>query len=72
MPETFDGQFGAVMKTSHIENRRLMGLALGRVRLGEKERQHFQDCKVCQGVLYVLLNQPNSVPPETSDSSNAA
>jgi hypothetical protein len=41
----------------HIENRRLFNLAAGRLRLETWELEHFHECKVCKGVLYVFLNQ---------------
>jgi hypothetical protein len=52
--------------TTHIENRHLFDLASGRIKLEEWEEQHIHDCKLCQGVLYVLLNQPTSGLTETA------
>jgi hypothetical protein len=48
----------AVMGMSHIENRRLFELASGTILLQNSEHEHLHTCTVCQGVLYVLLNQP--------------
>jgi len=52
--------------TTHVENRRLFDLASGRIKFEEWEEQHIHDCKLCQGVLYVLLNQPTSGLTETA------
>jgi hypothetical protein len=43
---------------AHIENRRLFNLAAGRLRLEGREQEHLHDCRVCQGVLHVLVHQP--------------
>jgi hypothetical protein len=43
---------------NHIENRRLFDLACGRVKFQNSEEQHVHECELCQGVLYILLNQP--------------
>jgi hypothetical protein len=56
-----------LQRMSHIENRRLIELAEGRILLRDSERDHLHTCTVCQGVLYVLLNQPpisNKSPSE--------
>jgi hypothetical protein len=42
----------------HIENRRLYNMAVGQFKFQEWEQDHLRDCDVCQGVLWVLLNQP--------------
>jgi hypothetical protein len=58
----------AMMGTSHIENRRLLESASGRILLQDSEHEHLHTCTVCQGVLYVLLNQPpisNEMPSES-------
>jgi hypothetical protein len=43
---------------THIENRRLFGLASGHLMVDEWEEEHLHRCKVCKGVLCVFLNQP--------------
>jgi hypothetical protein len=67
------GQFTMLqrMGTSHIENRRLFELAEGRILLQDSERDHLHLCTVCQGVLYVLLNQP-PMSSETPAEPDAA
>jgi len=55
---------------SHIENRRLFEIATGRVRVEESEPEHLHVCEVCQGVLYVFLNQPPaSIPAASTDAA---
>jgi len=55
---------------NHIENRRLFEIATGRVRLEEAEPEHLHACEVCQGVLYVFLNQPpTSIPAASTDAA---
>ena len=41
----------------HVQNRRLFQMAGGKLYLGDPERRHLHTCAVCQGVLYVLINQ---------------
>jgi hypothetical protein len=57
----------------HIENRRLFDLAAGRSRLQEWEEGHLHECRVCQSVLYVFVNQPISAltenQPKPSDAA---
>ena len=48
----------------HIENRRLIDVAFGRLKLAEWEQNHLHGCKVCQGVLYVFIHQPLGAVPE--------
>jgi hypothetical protein len=48
---------------AHVENRRLFDLASGRLKLEKSEQNHVHGCEVCQGVLYVLVNQPSSAEP---------
>ena len=58
------------MGVSHIENRRLLDVASGRVKLQEVEQKHLHVCEVCQGVLYVFLNQHLiAVPESTPDAA---
>jgi hypothetical protein len=58
---------------AHVENRRLFNVAAGRVRLEPWEQVHLHGCKVCQGVLYVLLKQPinwmNESPRNPADAA---
>ena len=42
----------------HIENRRLFDLVFGRLKLEQWEQNHLHGCKVCQGMLYVFIQQP--------------
>jgi hypothetical protein len=44
-------------KKAHIENRNLFNLASGGFSLRDWEQDHIQACEICQGVLYILLNQ---------------
>ncbi len=46
-----------IPKKAHIENRSLVNLASGRLILRELELDHLQVCEICQGVLYILLEQ---------------
>jgi hypothetical protein len=46
---------------AHVANRRLFNMASGQVRFQEWEEDHLRECDVCQGVLWVLLNQPITV-----------
>ena len=54
----------ALAPETHIENRRLFDVALGRRKLEEWEQNHLHACTVCQGVLYVFVHQPLSAVPE--------
>jgi hypothetical protein len=58
---------------AHIENRRLFNLAAGRLRLEVWEQEHLHGCRVCQGVVAVLMNQvigvPSQNPPKSSDAA---
>jgi hypothetical protein len=56
----------------HIENGRLFNLALGRLKLEEWEQQHLHGCKVCQGVLYVFVQQPKSPATENPPKASGA
>ena len=47
-------------REAHIDNCHLFDLALGRLKLEEREQNHLHGCRVCQGVLYVLVHQPIS------------
>ena len=58
------------MRTDHIENRRLFEMASGGVKLEVWELQHLHVCKICQGVLYVFVNQP--IPPFSEKPPNPA
>jgi hypothetical protein len=58
---------------SHVENRRLFNLAAGRITLEPWEQVHLHACKVCQGVLNVLLKQPiNGVSENPGNPADAA
>jgi hypothetical protein len=59
------------MGTNHIENRRLFELSSGKILLQDSEHEHLHTCSVCQGVLYVLLNQPPT-SNETASEPDAA
>ena len=58
---------------THIENRRLWGLAGGRIRSEKWEQDHLHGCHVCQGVLYAYLDQPTTTsfdnPSEYEDDA---
>ena len=57
---------------AHVENRRLFNLAVGRLRPEEWEQNHLHKCRMCQGVVYILVLQPfDDVPgdPEKPDAS---
>src|SRR5436190_21193910 len=57
----------------HIENRRLFHVAFGRLKLAEWEQNHLHGCKVCQGLLYVLIHQPvTGVPDNLEKPGDAA
>jgi hypothetical protein len=51
----------------HIENRRLFDLASGRFRPEKFEQEHLHGCELCQGVLYILMNQP--LPGKSADAA---
>jgi hypothetical protein len=57
----------------HVANRRLFNLAAGRLNLKAWEANHLHGCKVCQGVLQVLINQAIGAlqenPPQSSDAA---
>ena len=40
----------------HVENRRLSDAASGRLRLEEWEFDHIRVCKICEGVLCVMVS----------------
>jgi len=54
------------MITAHIENRRLLDMAKGRLRLDEWEHQHLRECNMCQSVLHVFVNYPAISSTENS------
>src|SRR5260370_640393 len=56
----------------HIENRRLFNLAFGQLKLEEWEQEHLHGCKVCQGVLYVFVQQPKSSTTENPPKASGA
>ena len=43
---------------AHIENRRLLNFAEGRITLAAWERQHLHECEVCQALVCVFIRQP--------------
>ncbi len=62
-----------VMRTTHIENRRLFEMAAGRLKLESREHDHLHQCEVCQAVLYVFVNQPTiNTSPIQSKKNDAA
>ena len=60
------------MARTHIENRRLFDSAFGRLKLERWEQDHLHECEVCQGVLYVFVNQPSSSTPQTPKKKSDA
>ena len=57
----------------HIENRHLLHVAFGRLKLAEWEQNHLHGCKVCQGLLYVFIHQPvTGVPDNLEKPGDAA
>ncbi len=42
----------------HVENRRLLNFAEGRITLAAWERQHLHECEVCQALVCVFIRQP--------------
>jgi hypothetical protein len=64
-----ESDFAALL---HIENSRLFNVALGRLKLEEWEQQHLHGCRVCQGVLYVFVQQPASPPTENPPKASGA
>jgi len=43
---------------AHVENRRLLNFAEGRIKLAAWERQHLHECEVCQAMVCVFMRQP--------------
>ncbi|HYR83330.1 MAG TPA: hypothetical protein VE422_04550 [Terriglobia bacterium] len=43
---------------AHIESRRLLNFAEGRIKLADWERQHLHQCEVCQAMVCVFMRQP--------------
>ena len=56
---------------THIEYRRLWGLADGRIRVEKREQGHLHGCRVCQGVLYAYLDQPTTTSSDTPPESES-
>ena len=56
----------------HIGNRRLFNVAVGQLRAEAWEQKHLHGCKVCQGVLHVLVNQVIDLEKNSPKSSDAA
>jgi len=56
----------------HIENRRLFNLAFGQLKLEQWEQHHLHGCNVCQGVLYVFVQQPKGLPTENPPKASGA
>jgi hypothetical protein len=60
LEETSSIQIDAVkceLPQRHIENRRLFDAARGRLRLGDWEHEHVHECRICEGVLCVMVSQ---------------
>ncbi len=51
---------------THIDYRRLLDLASGRLKIEDREQEHLDGCRVCQSV-YVYLNELNSQNFESED-----
>jgi len=60
------------MATTHIENRRLFRAAFGWLKLEKWEQDHLHECKICQGVIYVFVNQLTKPVPEDPEKPDAA
>lgn len=58
--------------TIHVENRRLFEMAAGTAKLEAWEQNHLHTCRVCQGVLFVFINQQTSNPSPSPDEDSAA
>ena len=56
---------GGPLPKEHVENRRLLGFAAGRLRLNEWEGEHLRECRVCQAIVHVFLSQPLVSSPST-------
>ncbi len=56
---------------THIEYRRLMDVAGGRIKIEEWEQDHLDGCRVCYSV-YVYLNQVTTEPSENFESEDDA
>lgn len=57
----------------HVENRRLSDVAAGRLRLDEWEHNHVRVCKICEGVLCVMVSlATNALPEDDEPSADAA
>ena len=69
--QTTNGSQSDPRHEAHIENRRLFGLAAGMFRLEDWEQEHVHECKVCQGILCVLMNQPNGALTENPPKSRS-
>ena len=57
------------MIAAHVENRRLLDMAEGRLRLDDWEHQHVGECNMCQSVLHVFVNHPAISSSENSELS---
>ena len=53
----------------HIENRRLFDAASGRLKLEDWEYEHVRQCRICEGVLCVMVFQTTNTSPESADAS---
>ena len=57
----------------HIENRRLFDLAAGRFKPEEWEKNHLHECRLCQSIVTVFVNQLTRAPADgPSNPADAA
>lgn len=57
---------------AHIESHRLFNLAFGLLKLEKWEQNHLHKCRMCQGVVYVLVSQPFGDAPGDPEKPDAA
>jgi hypothetical protein len=56
----------------HIANRRLFDTASGQLRLEEWEHNHMRVCKICEGVLCVMVSMITKLPEGGEPPADAA
>ena len=57
---------------AHIENQRLFDMASGRLQISSSEINHLRECRMCQGVLNVFINQHRSEDTKAKGKSDSA